>query len=126
MKIREHLKQLLGPLVGDRIYQSVTPDVSIAPLMVYQVISGSRQWYIDNSIAEIRQARVQLHVWAKRQREADAIIEAAALRLSRSGLVVEPYGEPTDLYEEALKLYGARQDFGIQFADPLQALIDEP
>lgn len=116
MSLEARLNALLGPLVGGRAYPDVTPDRPIFPLIVYQGAGGQERWYVEGKRREKRHQRVQLFVWAATRAEASAIADEVGTALCESDfLAVEPYGSPTSLYEEAIKKYGTRQDFGIWF-----------
>jgi hypothetical protein len=116
MSLDASLKALLGPLVGGRCYPDVTPDKPVFPLIVYQGAGGKEQWYVEGKRREKRHKRVQLFVWATTRLDADAIADQIGTALCESNFpAVEPYGAPNSLYEEAIKKYGTRQDFGIWF-----------
>lgn len=114
MTFEEKLVGLLGPLVSFRVYPDVTPDKPEFPLIVYQGVGGQAQWYVEGKRREKRHVRVQVCVWAKTRMEANAVADRVANAICESDFSAkEPYGESVALYEEAIKKYGARQDFGI-------------
>lgn len=116
MSLDSRLKNLLAPLVSGRVYPDVTPDKPEFPLIVYQGVGGQEQWYVEGRRREKRHRRVQIHVWAETRLQAEAIADQVATALCESDFpAVEPYGAPTDLYEEAIKKRGTRQDFGIWY-----------
>ncbi|MPS76581.1 MAG: DUF3168 domain-containing protein [Achromobacter sp.] len=116
MSLEGKLKAVLAPLVAGRLFPDVTPDKPEFPLIVYQGVGGSEQWYVEGKRREKRHQRVQIHVWATSRLEASGIAELIGTALCESGFpAVEPYGAPTSLYEEAIKKYGTRQDFGIWY-----------
>jgi len=107
------LEALWRDLVDDRIYPDTAPDVPAYPLMLYQQVGGRDGWYVEGAMPSHRHARIQLYVWAKTRAEANTLALQAEQRLAESGLIAQPYGAFTALYEDDLKLYGTRQDFGI-------------
>ncbi|QYJ20181.1 DUF3168 domain-containing protein [Achromobacter sp. ES-001] len=116
MSLEAKLKTLLGPLVDGRAYADVAPDKPVFPLIVYQGAGGIEQWYVEGKRREKRHQRMQLYVWSSSRAEASAIADAIGTALCESDFpAVEPYGAPVSLYEEAIKKYGTRQDFGIWF-----------
>lgn len=116
MSLEAKLKALLGPLVAGRTYPDVTPDKPVFPLIVYQGAGGKEQWYVEGKRREKRHQRVQFYVWSATRAEASAIADQISTLLCESDFpAVEPYGAPVSLYEEAIKKYGTRQDFGIWF-----------
>lgn len=116
MTLESKLKSLLGPLVGGRAYPDGTPDKPEFPLIVYQGAGGQERWYVEGKRREMRNQRLQLFVWAATRAQASEIADQIGTALCESDFpAVEPYGSPTSLYEEAIKKYGTRQDFGIWF-----------
>ncbi|CAB3704652.1 DUF3168 domain-containing protein [Achromobacter piechaudii] len=116
MSLEGKLKAVLAPLVAGRLFPDVTPDKPEFPLIVYQGVGGSEQWYVEGKRREKRHQRVQIHVWATSRLEASGIADLIGTALCESGFpAVEPYGAPSSLYEEAIKKYGTRQDFGIWY-----------
>lgn len=126
MSLEEDLVSLLGPLVSGRIYPDETPDNPQFPLVVYQQIGGRAGWYMEKKVPSHKHSRMQISVFAKRRADANALARSIESALCESTLVAEPYGAFTALREDPLKLYGARQDFGIWYADPPAADINEP
>lgn len=116
MSLEAQMKALLGPLAGGRVYADVTPDKPVFPLIVHQGAGGQEQWYVERKRREKRHQRVQVFVWAESRMQANEIADRIGTALCESDFpAVEPYGSPTSLYEEAIKKYGTRQDFGIWF-----------
>lgn len=122
MSFEARIKQLLDPLVRDslgksgRVYPDTTPDAPKFPLIVYQGAGGSEQWYVEGGRREKRHIRLQVHVWADRRAQANEIAAQVSDAIRTAGFeAAEPYGVPVWLYEEALKKYGTRQDFGIWY-----------
>lgn len=114
MTLEAKLKVLLGALVGGRAYPDVTPDKPEFPLIVYQGVGGQERWYVEGKRREKRNQRLQVFVWAATRAQASIIADQIGTALCESDFPsVEPYGSPTSLYEEAIKKYGTRQDFGI-------------
>lgn len=116
MSLEAQLLAVLGPLVGGRAYPDVTPDKPVFPLIVFQGAGGQEQWYVEGKRREKRHQRVQVFVWATTRVQASDLADQIGTALCKSDFpAVEPYGSPTSLYEEAIKKYGTRQDFGIWF-----------
>lgn len=117
MALEDRLISLLGGLVEGRAYPDVIPDVPVFPLLIYQQAGGRDGWYVENRLPSHRHARIQFHVWAKARQQANTLALLVEKTLAESGLIVEPYGAFTALYEKAQKLHGTRQDFGIWHND---------
>lgn len=104
----------LSPLVDGRAFPDTVPPGVEFPLFVYQQVGGRTLQYLDGSVPVTQHARIQVIAWALRRAEANDLIRQAHASLASSTiLTVEAYGAPTWMYEEALGLYGARQDFGV-------------
>ena len=115
MALETSLKAALDPLVGGRVYPDVTPDNPTFPLIVYQQVGGQAVNFLEGTLPDQNNARVQLHVWAKSRLEASALAQQARAALTEQ-LAATTLGAPVSLYEEALKLYGARCFYGIWYA----------
>lgn len=113
MSLSNTLYTLLNPLAGGGASVDAMPDVPTFPLIVFQQVGGTASEYLDNTLPDHDHARVQVWVWSKDPDAADTIMRAARVALLASGLVVETYGASVSDYNDPLKLYGRRQDFGI-------------
>ncbi len=115
MSLEGDLKTALNSLVGNRVYPDVTPDSPVFPLIVYQQVGGTAQDFLESAVPSKSNARMQVMVWAKTRIEASSIAHAARLALVDGSLKATTLGAPVSMYEEALKLYGNRTDFGIWY-----------
>lgn len=115
MSIEATLRTVLGPLASNRVYPDVTPDSPVFPLIVYQQVGGQVAEFLEGTIADKDHARMQVVVWAKTRLEASAIARAARVALVEGATKATTYGAPVSLYEEELKLYGNRTDYGIWY-----------
>jgi hypothetical protein len=109
------LKSILGGLAGGRFYADVPPATPTFPLLLWQRVGGQASEYLDQSLPSHDHARVQLTAWAKTRLEADALIREARVAMLGSSHAVETFGAAVADYDDALKLYGSRQDFGIWY-----------
>lgn len=116
MSLETSLFALLGPLVGGRCYPDVSPDKAAFPLIIYQQVGGSAVEYIDQTMADKDNARMQVVVWAKTRAEASALAHQARTAIIGSTLQAQTLVAPVSLYEQELKLYGSRTDFTIWYA----------
>lgn len=115
MALETDLKAALDPLVSGRVYPDVTPDNPTLPCIVYQQVGGEAVNFVEGTLPDMNNARVQLHVWAKTRLEASTLAQQARAALT-SALGATTLGAPTSLYEEPLKLYGSRCFYGIWYA----------
>lgn len=117
MSVEDTIEKLLAPLVSDRVYPDTTPDRPAFPLIIYQQVGGSAGWYVDGTMPDHKNARLQLHVWAKTRTEASDIARRVENTICASHLVARPFGAFVSTYNDVLKIYGTRQDFGISYLD---------
>lgn len=116
MSMEITLKTLLGALVGNRAYPDITPDNPVFPLIVYQQVGGVAQEFLEQKMMSKDHARMQIAVWAKTRLEASSIARLARVAIIEGGvLVASTYAAPVSLYDDTLKLYGNRTDYGIWY-----------
>ena len=119
MSLEESLVAVLGPLVGGRVHPDVTPDNVVFPCIVFQQVGGNSRWYLERTLPDYKNARLQINVWSTRRTEANQIARMVEKAICESGFPqAEAFGAFTALYEEAIKKYGTRQDFGVSYPDP--------
>lgn len=117
MSLEAALFSLLGPLVGGRCYPDTAPDLATFPLIIYQQVGGVAVEFLDQTLADKDNARMQVMVWAKTRAEVSSIARQAREAVIGSALQAKTLVAPVSLYEQELKLYGSRTDFGIWY-DP--------
>ncbi|WP_058358296.1 tail completion protein gp17 [Xanthomonas translucens] len=110
--VSEVVSAVLGP---GRCFPDVPPDVPPSgSFVIYQNVGGVPSYFSEGAVADKRNARVQLSVWATSPRTryevADALLGAFAARPE-----TEPLTETIDDYEEILKLYGSRFDVAVWY-----------
>ena len=116
MSVETDLFNLLKTLVDGRCYPDVTPDAPVFPLIVYQGAGGKAYEYLERKLPDCEHYRIQIHCWAKSRTAASALALSVRQRIIEQGTAfksAETMGQITSLHEEALKLYGTRQDFGV-------------
>jgi len=116
MTLEEALVQAIGPLVGERVYPDVTPAGVQFPCVTYQQVGGDSKWYADQKVADKQPARIQINVHSQRRLEANQLARQIERSIATSFSESQSYGGFIALYDDGPKLYGTRQDFGIQFA----------
>lgn len=114
MSMEGDLKTALNALVGNRVYPDVTPANPAFPLIVYQQVGGDAVEFLEGTVASKDHARMQVFVWSKSRLEASSIARAARLAIVGT-LKGTTYAAPVSIYDDALKLYGNRTDYGIWY-----------
>lgn len=115
MSLEATLYTLLGPLIGGRCYPDVSPDGATLPLIIYQQVGGQAVDFVEGKVPDKDNARVQVHVWSKTRLEASQIARSARVALVEGTAKASTQGAAVSLYDDALKLYGSRQDFSVWF-----------
>ncbi|MBV2180776.1 MAG: DUF3168 domain-containing protein [Castellaniella sp.] len=116
MSVETELFSLLKTLVDGRCYPDATPDAPVFPLIVYQGAGGRAHDYLERKLPDCEHYRIQINCWTKSRTTANALALQVRQRIIEQGAAfesAETMGQAVGLYEEALKLYGARQDFGV-------------
>lgn len=118
MSFEGDLSKLIAPFVGNRVYQDTAPENGVTyPLATYQQVGGRALWYSDKKMPDKKHARIQVNVWAKSRIEANQIARQIENALCTSSMIAEAYGAFTGDFNDALHIYGTRQDFGIWYQD---------
>ena len=120
MGYESKLFNLLSDLVAGRVYADVTPDVPVFPLIVWEQPSGRAYAYMENKLPDHKHARIQISCVANTRLLANDMARQVERRMVEGGVfsTVEAYGAFQTGYIEPLKMYEARQDFGVWYPDP--------
>lgn len=118
MSVEADIRATFANLVDGRLYPDTAPDVPVFPYITYQQVGGNSRWFTEKAKPSHKHARLQFNVWARTRDAANRIARQIEDRFMTGPFDAEPYGEFVALYEEKLKLYGTRQDFGVWFPDP--------
>ncbi|USY23949.1 DUF3168 domain-containing protein [Alcaligenes sp. 1735tsa3] len=116
MTIDAALFALLESLVSKRCYPDITPPGADFPLIVYQTVGGESQEFLERRLPDCENYRVQVHCWAKTRLQVSALALQVREQIIEHGTAfatAKTLGQRVALYDEKLKLYGTRQDFGI-------------
>ena len=100
------------------MYPDTAPDVPVFPYITYQQAGGNSLWFKEKVKPSHKHARLQFNVWARTRAEANQIARQIEDRFMTGAFDAEPFGELVALYEDKLKLYGTRQDFGVWYPNP--------
>ena len=123
MTISEIIPQLLNSLVGGRVYQNATPKVlacntagQILPFVLWSIMGGRDEEYVDQTMGDKSNARIQIQAIAPGSIDADTLIKDARDNLLASAYTVGVYGSPVGTYDAARELQGRLQQFSIWFS----------
>lgn len=118
MSLEGDLRTLLADLVDGHLYPDTPPDVPVFPYITYQQVGGTPLWFKEKAKPSHKHARLQINVWSRTRVEANRLARQIEDRFMTGAVNSEPYGGAVALYEEKLKLFGTRQDFGVWYPDP--------
>lgn len=105
---------LLTALVAGRIHPDVAPSGAGLPRIVYQQVGGSAMTYLEGSLPDKENARMQIVCWASTRAAAIALakqVEAAIV--AAPNIQATPIGARISGYEQDTNLYSSMQDFSI-------------
>jgi len=116
MALESDIKTALAGVAGGRVYPDVSPDKDLVyPLVIYQQVGGDVLNPLECTDPNLDHARMQVWVWSKTRLEASSVMRQVRIALMGS-LKAYAYSAPVSNYDDVLKLYGARTDFGVWYA----------
>jgi len=118
MAYEPQLLALAGQALQGRLYADVLPDKPVFPCGVYQQVGGQALWFTERAMPDHKHARVQITIWATTRIEANTLIREIEDQICTGLPKSEPYGAAVATYEDAIKKYGSRLDFGLWYPDP--------
>lgn len=116
MIIEEAVKAALNSLVDNRVYPDVVPAAPTFPCITFQGVGGNASWYADQTVPDTENNRLQINTHALTRAEANQLARRVERVIAASFAASKPYGRFIPTYDDVAKIYGTRQDFGIQFA----------
>lgn len=114
MSAEAALVPLLTGMVAGRIYPDVAPSGAGLPRIVYQQVGGRVISYLESSLPDKENARIQVVCWASTRLAAVNLakqVEAAIL--AAPAMQAEAIGARISGYEPDTNLYSSHQDFSI-------------
>lgn len=97
-----------------RVYPDVAPAGAVAPYVVYSLIGGRPLAFTDNALPDLRNAEVQVDVWATTRLAANALsLQIEAALIQSAALNARPASGMSNTVDEDTDLYGASMDFTI-------------
>ena len=116
MSLESDLYAALSPLASARVYPDFAPEGAALPYIVYQQVGGVAVNYLESAMPDKRNARVQVAVWATTRSEANTLARSVESTLvTNTTLRAFVLGALVADFDEDVGLYGARQDFSINY-----------
>lgn len=114
MTVEADIYSALRGLVADRAYPDFAPEGAAAPYITYQQVGGEAFQFLERALLSKKHGRFQVAVWATTRAEAAAIgLQIEAAILLATSFQAYAIGAQTADHDEATRLRGNRQDFGI-------------
>jgi hypothetical protein len=109
----EALVKGAAPALGNRVFPDFAPVKTARPYSTFQQIGGQVLNQVANVAPGVRNAMVQITVWAKTRNEALEIMRAieAAVCASNTFKAARPIAAAVADYDAEIPVYGCRQDF---------------
>lgn len=102
----------LKDLTANRAYPDVGPQGVGRPYITYQQVGGEPVNFIDSTVPNKKNARVQVNVWADSRLEAATIArQIEDVLRGTTALQTTVLGSFISVFEPDTKLYGTIQDF---------------
>lgn len=101
--------------VCPRVHVGTAPYGTQMPYVTWQHIGGDPLDFLDNTVADKRNAQIQVNTWAGTPLQAFSLIQAieAALRASVPIFIARPLSEPIGAYGDGDTLPGYLQSYSI-------------
>jgi len=114
MTIEADIFNALKGLVANRVYPDPQDIVPIKPYIMWQQVSGEAINYVDPTLPVLRNARIQINVWADTRLQVTTLMRQVedAMRLA-SSLQTTVIGAAVSLFESEPRLFGSMQDFSV-------------
>lgn len=108
----------LSPLAGGNVFPDVAPSgfsQGGQPWVTYQSVGGQSFATVDAATPVLRNARVQVSVWAYTRKQAAELMEQCFQALANPTVRAVPIGAPVSTFEADTLLYGSYLDFSITY-----------
>lgn len=109
----------LDALTDGRVFPDKAPEGTLRPFITFQG-AGGRSNAVMAGPDGVRNARVQINVWANTRLGAGALMERVRATICDSStpgaLNGKPVGEPDWLHEDDTDWYGSRMDFSLWYS----------
>jgi hypothetical protein len=115
MALEASIKTALAGVAGGRVYPDTTPDNPTYPCVIYQQVGGEVLNPLDCSDPNMDHARMQVWVWSNSRLTTSDVMRQVRVALTGT-LKAYAFSAPVSEYNDTLKKYGARCDFGIWYA----------
>jgi hypothetical protein len=113
MTVETDLVTVIGGLCSGRVFPDVAPIDTARPYVTYQQVGGLTIDPIDGDVPNLKNARMQVNVWADTRSAANVLMRQIEDALRPPPYNARPLSALIARYEEMTKMRGAQQDFSI-------------
>ena len=98
-----------------RVHIGTAPFGTAMPYVTWQHIGGDTLEWLDNTVADKRNAQIQINTWAATPLQAFQLIKTieATLRAAMPALIARPLSEPIGAYDDTDTHSGYLQSYTI-------------
>jgi hypothetical protein len=116
MSYEATLRALIETVFTGGAYPDTLPEhFKSFPAAVYQQVGGSSGWYVDDTVPDDFNARVQITMFGKDRAQVNAMARSLERVLAASSLVVRPVSALVGDYDDAQEVYIALQDYNLWY-----------
>lgn len=113
MSLETDLRTVLAA-VCPRVYPDVAPPATLRPYVTWQQIGGTAPAYVDDAVPSLRNAYVQVNVWADTRLEASALMLQIETALTTAqAFSARPQAAMIAAHSDDDDTRGAQQDFTV-------------
>lgn len=120
MSFEAAIGERLRGLCAGRVWPDFRPPgvSQTLPFVTWQQVGGQVVSFLEGGHPGMRNARIQVNTWDASRLGANSLMRAIEVEILGTGaLQATAIGALTAIYDPAVKLYGARQDFSVWLAD---------
>lgn len=108
--------QSLGPIFEGRVYPDTATGDTPMPFVIFQQVGGQSASFVDGSLPDKQNARMQVTVWSKSRAQASELIARVQSAICGAPVLGMPLGAHISLRDPETGFKGAVQDFSIWYA----------
>lgn len=112
MSLEALVMAAIGNLAGGRVFPDFAPAGTERPFITYQAVGGEAINFVDGAAPGLRNARLQINVWADKRLEASSLAAQVedAMRAA-TNLQTTVLGAAVSTFDDEVGARGAMQDY---------------
>jgi hypothetical protein len=114
MTVESDIYTTLKGLVGNRCFPDMAPIATVRPYITYTQIGGEAYVYLDGTLADKKNGRFQVNVWADSRSSASTVmLQVESAMVQAAAFNARPVSAPSSAYDYDMQVYGSMQDFSV-------------